>query len=465
MVFAATLVGAAAIYFYHLGANSFGASETYSALAASKPGVGAIVAIPINYEPGKQLLYYVALHFWIAVTGISESGVRSMSAAFGLADVMLLFALGRELFDEETAAAATLMWAFTPLAIAFSHRARTYTMFIALALAHFLLLWRARANRRTATAILSGVLGAALVCAHLAGVLIIGAEAAMLLRDLSLGRRNAKAWLAIAVALALWMPLAPIVIAQSSTLIQGQALDWIGSSAAAHGLAVKFAVAALAAAAGLWLVFGRSVELKRDEPIRWLFAWVALPVIAFEAGSIVFRPLFSLRYAAPAMAAIVLFFAQTLALISTRVRNLTAVSIAALFLILTPFSLLPDQPWRKVARMVATSGSSTEPIFFEAGFVSSSELPNDGFPFGYYSVPFDFYFKGPNPRIVVPGYDPAAARATIQSRVAQAGGGWLISWKGGDGATPELPDPREFKSTRELAEGYVTVFRIAPLAR
>lgn len=286
----------------------------------------------------------------------------------------------------------------------------------------------------------------------------------MLLRDLFLGRRDAKGWLAIAIALVLWMPLAPIVIAQGHTLIQGEALDWIGPSSAAHGLAVKVMVAALASAAGLWLIGGRSMEAGSDEPMRWLFTWIALPLIAFEAGSIVFRPLFSLRYAAPAMAAIVLLLAQALTLVSDRARNLTAAGIATLFLILLPFSMLPDEPWRQIAGMVAASGSRT-PVFIEAGFVSPAQIPNDGFPFGYYSVPFDFYFKGPNPRVVVPGYDAAAARATIQSRVAEAGGGWLISWKTGDAATPELPDPSAFKSTRELTRDHLSVYRIVPLAR
>ncbi len=463
-VFGATLVGTAAIYFYHLGDNSFSANEAFAVWGAAMPGPRAIVAIPVNYDPGKQLLYYITLHFWTALTGNSESWVRSTAAAFGLADVALLFALGRELFDEETAAAAALAWAFNPMAVSFSHRARTYTMFIALALAHFLLLWRTRKNSQSTAAIASGVLGAALVWAHLAGVLIIGAEAAMLLRDLFVGRRDARAWLAIAIALALSMPLAPIVIAQSHLLIQGQWLGWINPSSAGHGIAAKFAVAAMAVAMGLWLLFGRSIESRRDEPLRWLVAWAALPLIAFEAGSFVFRPLFSLRYAAPEIAAIVLLGADALALVSTKVRNLTAAAIATLFLILIPFALLPDQPWRQVARIVAASSSSTEPIFFEGGYISAARIPNDGFPFGYYSIPFDYYFKGANPRVVVPAYDAAAARATIQSKVAAAGGGWLISWKSRDGAAPELPDPREFKSTVELDEGAVTIFRIVPIA-
>ena len=61
-IFAAIFVVAAAAYSFHLGADSLGASEAYSAWAAAKPGIGAIVRTPILYDPGKQVMYLVVLH-------------------------------------------------------------------------------------------------------------------------------------------------------------------------------------------------------------------------------------------------------------------------------------------------------------------------------------------------------------------------------------------------------------------
>ena len=131
---------------FHLGTDALGASEAYSAWAAGKPGVGAIVRTPVLHDPGKQVFYYVVLHYYTRIFGLSEISLRSMSAIFSLATLMLVFALGCEMFDESTALAAAAMWAFNPLAVVFAHTARMYPMLIAIALAHLLTLWRVRSR-------------------------------------------------------------------------------------------------------------------------------------------------------------------------------------------------------------------------------------------------------------------------------------------------------------------------------
>jgi hypothetical protein len=88
-----------------------------------------------------------------------------------------------------------------------------------------------------------------------------------------------------------------------------------------------------------------------------------------------------------------------------------------------------------------------------------------GFPFGYYSVPFDYYFKGTNLRIAIPGFDAAAARMSIEQRVSSAGGGWLASWKEGNAANSELPDPKRFTVIEKFRGDHLTFYRITPSAR
>jgi hypothetical protein len=464
LMFAAVFVTAAVIYVLRLESNALGASEAYSAAAAAKPGIAEIVAIPINHDPGKVLGYYVALHFWAAMFGPGEAALRSFSAVCSLAGLALLFMLGREMFDAQTAAAATAMWAFAPYAVAFSQRARMYPLVIALALAHLLMLWRTRARPGAGRAAAGGVLGAALLYTHLGGLLVVGAEAALLVRDFLRGRRNAMPWVALAVALALFAPILPIVREESRVLMQGQALDWI-AAASQYSTSTRLATSAVAIATGTWLVFGRSIEPWGEEPVRWLLAWAALPAIALVTGSIVVRPMFNLRYLAPAVAASALLAAEVLAMVfGTRVRNLAAAAFTAACLVLIRFAYPGSQPWREIAQMVAATGSSAQPVFFEAGYVAHgvhARTPNDGFPFGYYAVPFNYYFKGANPREAVPGYDPDAARRAIETRIEAAGGGWLISWKSATEARSELPDASSHLQSKAVMSGEdLTVYRI-----
>ena len=460
-IFAVIFVAAGFIYSYHLGTDSLGASEAYSAWAAAKPGVSAIVRTPVLHDPGKQVFYYVVLHCYARIFGLSETSLRSLSVVFSLVTLVLVFALGREMFDDNTALAAAAMWAFNPLAVAFAHTARMYPMLMAIALAHLLMLLRVRRRPTIRGGIVCGILGAAMPYTHMAGLLILGAEVAILLRDLSRGKRDTIAWIAIILALVLFIPYLPVALQQSQDLIYGHSLDYLGP---AHGysLATKAAVGLIGAGVTLWLMFGRAFERDGDEPTRLLVAWIGLPALAFLVVSAIMHPIFNVRYLSPGMVASSLLIAASVGAWSIKWRNLLAAGFALVCLLMVPFARVQPQPWRNLAKEVANGGPS-DPVFFESGYVSNGDtanVPNGGFPFGYYSVPFDYYSRGPNPRIAVPGFDPASARTTIEEGVSSAGGGWLISWKEGDAVAAELPDSTRFKAVERFHVDRLTFYRI-----
>jgi len=463
-IFAAIFTAAGLIYSFHLGADALGASEAYSAWAAAKPGVSAIVRTPLLHDPGKQVLYYVVLHYYTQIFGLSETSLRSLSVIFSLATLALVFALGCQMFDEGTALAAAAMWAFNPLAVVFAHSARMYPMLIAIALAHLLTLLRVRSRPGAVGAVGCGILGAAMPYTRLAGLLILGAEAAILLRDLSRGRRDTIAWMAIVLAIALFLPYLPVAIRQSQQMIYGHWLDYLGPPYN-YPLAGKLAAGLVTAGVTSWLVFGRAMERDGDEPLRVLVAWIGLPALAFIAGSAILHPMFNPRYLSPGIAASSLLIAAAVGARSTRWRNLLAAGFALACLILLPFARSRPWPWRDLAGQVTTSGGASDPVFFESGFVSNAStanVPNGGFPYGYYSVPFDYYFKGTNPLIAIPGFDPAAARMTIEERVSSAGGGWLVSWKDSNAVNSELPDPKRFRVIEKFRGDHLTFYRITP---
>jgi 4-amino-4-deoxy-L-arabinose transferase-like glycosyltransferase len=466
LVFAATLAAAAVLYAWRLGADSLGASEAYSAWAASHSSVGAIVGIPVLYDPGKQILYYVLLHFWAMPLGHSEIALRALSVGFAVLAVLLLFAIGREAFDAEAAAAGAAIWAFTPTAVIYAHRARMYSMYIAVGLAHLYAFQRVRDRPTRAAAAACAILGAILLYTHVGAIVLIGAEFVILVRDFTRGRRNFHAWVALLAALIMFAPWAPVLMRQSRALLEGHWLDWIGVPHH-YSILTKASVVTASAALTLWFAFGRSIDSDEREPIRWCATLAILPIAAFAAGSIVVRPMFNLRYVAPSLAILALALAAILALAGSRVRNLATVAIVGAMLFLAPVMRPVPQKWRTIAAMVSAANPRW-PVFMESGFVSPpgvQQVPNGGFPFGYYAIPFGYYFHGANPRVIVPGFDPAAAQSTIAQRAGAAGGGWLITWKtDAADARKELPDPTQFSSTPVLHAQNVVLYRIAPAA-
>src|SRR5579872_1642295 len=209
-VFVLTTLAASALYFFRLGAASLGASEAYSAWAAAMPSPMSIIHIAVPLDPGKQVFYYILLHYFTGVFGVSETTLRMLSPIFAVATLPILFILARTMFDDSIAASAVVLWAFNPVILLLARRARMYPMLAAIALTHFMLLWLVRRKPNWPRTIVCGFFGALAIYTHLAALFLIGAEGAMLLRDYLNRRRNPMPWIALAIALTLFLPYFPI---------------------------------------------------------------------------------------------------------------------------------------------------------------------------------------------------------------------------------------------------------------
>jgi 4-amino-4-deoxy-L-arabinose transferase-like glycosyltransferase len=223
--------------------------------------------------------------------------------------------------------------------------------------------------------------------------------------------------------------------------------------------------AILAIIAGV-LIFGQIHEADDREPIRWCLIWVFLPIAPFIAGSLLLRPLFAVRYLLPAAPALTLVAAEILNRAGARVRNLaTAVAATAFVVVFVQSQPKRYQPWREISERVAKS-MPAEPVFFESGLAINHERAGGArskqFPLGYFRPAFDYYFKGPNPRIAFDPSDPVVARETIARSVGAAGGAWLLRCKGDVLARAELPSAASFTIEPVLPYQYGWLYHIVP---
>jgi Dolichyl-phosphate-mannose-protein mannosyltransferase len=458
---------AAGAYSFHLGYHSLGPSEAYSALAAMQPTVRMVVQNAMEFDPGKPVLYHLLLHWFCGCFGIRETAVRGFSLFFGLACVPLLFAYGRQLFGAQVGLAAAAIWAFNPLALIFARWARMYSLVVAFALAHLLAMAKLRQQPSTATTLLAGVLGAAMLYSHLAALLLVGADVIVVVREFERDGRSVS-WPAVALALALFVPFMRSAEVQSRALLFGHWLDWIGVHHASA--AARILVAGLAVGVLLWLSLGARRLADGAESVLCCSLYVVVPLLALGAGSVVIRPMFAVRYVAPSFAVGAVLLAWVLDQRGARLRNDVAFAITALFVMLLPLSYAAqDQPWRRIAGRVAAAGFVHETIFFESGFFSPEGViegeKNDGFPQGFFLVPFKYYFKQANPEAALPGGDWVRARQLIAAAVKNAGGAWLISGKNRQDALAELPSAAQFQLDFEQDFSRVRVLHVRLLHR
>jgi 4-amino-4-deoxy-L-arabinose transferase-like glycosyltransferase len=127
----AVAVLATGLRFFRIDAQSLWYDEGISAFQLTRSFPEILHAAALDTHPP---LYYWTLKAWSDVFGGSELGLRSLSAVWGVATVVLTWLLGRRLFGPIVAGIAGLLLAVAPLAVYYSQEVRMYSQVTAFAM-------------------------------------------------------------------------------------------------------------------------------------------------------------------------------------------------------------------------------------------------------------------------------------------------------------------------------------------
>lgn len=150
-----------------LGRDGLWFDETVSLGYAQQP-----LSHPGHWNNG-MALFHTILHGWMRLAGESEAALRFPSAVFGIAAVALLIALVRRVNGWTAALAAGLMLALAWRHVYYSQEARTYSLFIMLAILTTLLLVRLLERPHAGRLVAYGVALAALTYSHYQWVFVV----------------------------------------------------------------------------------------------------------------------------------------------------------------------------------------------------------------------------------------------------------------------------------------------------
>jgi mannosyltransferase len=211
---------------YHLGTQSIWYDEAFSVQVSKLAVSQTVQAAAADVHPP---LYYVLLHYWITVFGISELSVRLLSALFGVLAIPMIYVLGRQLFSEEAGLVAALILALSSFNIWYSQETRMYTLMVLLTLLSMyfflqLLQWSTLAS--SAGYVLSTTL---LVYTHNYGWFVVIAQNIYVASLLLLSRRRThklRRWIMLqAIVLALFVPWMASFVKQ---VVRSGAATWLG---------------------------------------------------------------------------------------------------------------------------------------------------------------------------------------------------------------------------------------------
>ncbi len=141
------LAMAVALRVSNLTAQSLWADEGNSVRLTERPLNLVIDAARADVHPPG---YYVLLWFWAKLFGQSEAAMRSLSVAVGVLVVVVVWLLGRRLFDARAAWLAAFCAAVSPFQIVYSQEVRMYILVAlwCIALVYVFVRWLEAAHRR-----------------------------------------------------------------------------------------------------------------------------------------------------------------------------------------------------------------------------------------------------------------------------------------------------------------------------
>jgi mannosyltransferase len=203
------LVIATLLRFVWLGRPSLWHDEIGAIELAREPGLQALFRSLVELDATRAPLHPVVLQGWISIVGHSDYAARSLSAIFGIASVIVIYRLGRQLHSEQVGILAAWLLALSPIAVHYSREIRMYSLLVFLTCLSWDLLLSFRHSATRWKQIAFGATLTALVYTHpLGGLMVIALAVGYLIlrRECQLGL---SAWIVIhfvvAVALGPWV--------------------------------------------------------------------------------------------------------------------------------------------------------------------------------------------------------------------------------------------------------------------
>jgi mannosyltransferase len=292
--------------------------EGASWAAASAPTAAEVIARQPSLNPGELPIHDLMLHGWIALFGSSVAAMRALSAALGVASILLVYLVVCELLEDTAlsrddvtivAGLSALVFAVNLVTIKYSREARMYPLMLAAILAQVMMFLRALRVGGVANYAAVVVLTALAIASNFAAVLIPATEGLWLVYIIARTRWRAdnananarRAWtIAIALAAA-GLILVPKLFSSMHSASAGNLGGWRKAPAFYEPFALfnkatgSFAFPILAALA-IWGVL-RGWQRGARDSIAFALLWMWAPPVMMVVASYAIAPVFVERYA------------------------------------------------------------------------------------------------------------------------------------------------------------------------
>ena len=364
--------------------------------------------------------YYLLLHYWINLFGDSEFSARLLSAIFGALTVLMVYHVGRLLFDKKTGILSAILVSVSGFFVYFSQEVRMYSLLPFLALASMYFFLKLLDKKNIAHAAGYAVFTILLLYTHYTGFFIILAQniyfITLFLLAKKYSRQDFVKWLCLQILLiVLYAPGIEIIIklvrfaAVSATLSANPApitpppfsvwliLNFFTKACGTSLLSYIFIL--LSINAFITKRKGASIDKPKFDAFYLLSLWLLCPfamaVISPKTTSLIYQ----VKYFSANVIAVYLLAAYGLSRI--RLKYVMAPAFAVIIVlslgnVMEIYRKVNKEPWRIAAEYVDKNARAGDLVIFNPPY--------------YITTVFDYYSKRND--LIKEGFPPSIAGTT-----------------------------------------------------
>jgi len=354
-------------------------------------------------------LYFIILHFWTGLLGISEVSLRAISAIFGVLSVCAIYWVGCSLYNRRVGLISSLLSAISLFHIYYSQEARPYSLLLFLSLLSFLFFIKILKQDKKIYYLCYLIFNILLCYTHVLGLLTLASQIFFFLLFWSKYKSQRFKLLAmLGATMAGLLPLVHLIGSEAASMIDNG--FWISepSLLSIAGTIISFcgthvflvliffflsgsALFSIRKREGAWSLrkpieslkgISWNIKLENIDEFLLLTIWLSFPIILAFIISKYITPIYVTRYLIGASPALYLLVAKGLSRFNTRQ---VLCSILMVILLLSSFGLVNyyaevnKEQWRDVAHYVELNAKENDVAVFCANYVQR---------------PFDYYYNG-----------------------------------------------------------------------
>ena len=318
--------------------------------------------------------YFSLMHYWAGVFGSSEFSLRFPSVIFGSASILVIFLLGKTLFNRRVGLLSALILALSVFHVRYSQEARMYELlsFTALCAFYFLVSFLRVPSRKNL--LLLTIANVVLAYTHHYGFFVIAAQVIYVL--LAKGKwadikRVAPSFAAVGLLIIPWMG---VLLNQVSKVYKDPWLPVPGAQSVMR-VFVDFSgsflfLAVLCGCGVFFLMKNFRKHISRENPIVLLLVWLFAPFIFSLAYSYWVSPIFSAKYLIFASLPLYILAAAGIDAFKKSYQKIAiaCIIVLSLFALRPYYTSVQKEQWRDAAELIESQAHSGDLVLFNAGF-------------------------------------------------------------------------------------------------